>query len=401
MKNHTKRLLIIDNRAEYFISHRTAWAEAARRGGFEVHVSTLTEGDESAIREAGFKYHPISQRGRSTNPLKEIGLIFRLYRLLRTIQPDIAHFITLRAVLYGSGAARLAGVPAVLNSITGLGFLFIEDSIKVRALRWGIMQAMKFSLGHPNQITAFQNPDDAEAFVANGAVSKQQTKVIPGSGVDPSKFSYLEGSKPESSDDKIVMFPARLLWHKGVQEFVNAAANLKKKGVEARFVLVGDVDPENPASVSKDHIDTWASGGPVEWWGYQDDMGSTLQRAHVVVLPSYREGLPKVLIEAASCGRPIVAADVPGCRDVVEQGVNGYLAPPRDSMALAHHIETLLQNDVLRDKMGKKGRERVEQIFATRHIVDATVGLYNRLTERDNERYRVDEDALLETTGMS
>ncbi|MCS4198125.1 glycosyltransferase family 4 protein [Salinibacter ruber] len=377
-----ERILIVEGHPKYFVSHRLPWARAAREAGYEIHVTALKTGDGDLVREEGFRYHDLAEQDRGKNPGAELRFLYRLYRLLRALQPDLAHFITLRSVLYGALPVRLAGVPAVLNSVTGLGFLFAENTWTVQALRWGIMQFLRFAFRHPNQITTFQNPDDAEVFVSRGVVPEEQTAVTPGSGVDPERFGYADEMALENGQAPIVMLPTRLLWHKGVEVFVDAARHLKNDGVDARFAMVGGTDPENPGAVPEKQIEAWADNGPVEWWGRQapSEMPSVLQQAHVVCLPShYREGVPKVLIEAASCGQPIVTTDVPGCREIVNHEETGFLVNPKDAEGLAHRIRELLGNPDLRREMGRNGRSRVENNFTAAQVAETIVECYDRL----------------------
>ncbi len=377
-----KRVLVVEGHPKYFVSHRLPWARAASEAGYEVHVTALKTGDGDLVRAEGFQYHDLAEQDRGKNPGAEFRFLYRLYRLLRALQPDLVHFITLRSVLYGALPVRLVGVPAVLNSVTGLGFLFSENTWSVQVLRWGIMQFLRFALRHPNQITTFQNPDDAEIFVSRGVVPEEQTAVTPGSGVDPSRFGYVGETAIENGQVPIVMLPTRLLWHKGVEVFVDAARHLKDTGIDARFTMVGDTDPENPGAVSKAQIETWTADGPVEWWGRQapSEMPSVLQQAHIVCLPShYREGVPKVLIEAASCGRPIVTTDVPGCREIVNHDETGYLVAPKDVKGLARRIRELLDDPDLRREMGRNGRLRVENNFTAAQVANTIVECYDRL----------------------
>jgi glycosyltransferase involved in cell wall biosynthesis len=388
VKPTSKRALIVDGHAKKsFRSHRLPWAQKARDEGYEVHVTALKTGGENLVRQAGFPFHKIAGRNRGQNPLTELGLFVRLGHLLRRLDPDIAHFITLRSVLYGSTAARLVGVPAVLNSITGLGYLFTDDSWRTRCLRWGVLQGLRFALGHPNQRTTFHNPQNADLVISRGLVPERETVVTSGSGVDPEQFSFVNGTAVAEATP-LVMLATRLLWHKGVGEFVEAAQHLQQNGTDARFVVVGESDPENPASVPESTLRAWHDDGVVEWWGYQDPdtMHEVLQQAHVVCLPSYyREGVPKVLIEAASTGRPIVTTDMPGCREIVTDGENGFLVPPKETEALADHLHTLLQDPELRREMGRNGRRRVEAQFTADRVATTIIEAYDQLCRRNGE----------------
>ncbi|MEF8866119.1 MAG: glycosyltransferase family 4 protein, partial [Salinibacter sp.] len=305
----------------------------------------------------------------------------RLCRLLRRLDPDIAHFITLRAVLYGSIAARLLGIPAVVNSITGLGHLFTDDGWSTRTLRWGVLHGLRGALGHPNQRTTFHNPNNAALFVDRGLVPEDEVIVTPGSGVDPEQFSYADEASV-GDDGPLVMLATRLIWPKGIEGFVEAARHFQNNGTSAQFALVGDTDPENPASVAEEQVQAWSEAGLIDWWGYRPpaEMPRVLRQAHVVCLPSYyREGVPKVLIEAASTGRPIVTTDVPGCREIVDDGENGFLVPPQDPSALVDRLHTLLHAPLLRQKMGRKGRRRVEDTFTADRVATMIVNAYDDL----------------------
>lgn len=377
-----KRILVVEGHPKYFVSHRLPWAQAAREAGYEIHVTALKTGDGDLVREEGFRYHELAEQDRGKNPATELRFLYRLYHLLCALEPDLVHFITLRAVLYGALPVRLARVPAVLNSVTGLGFLFSEDTGSVRALRWGIMRFLTYALRPSNQITTFQNPDDAEIFVSRGVVPKERTAVTPGSGVDPDRFEYADGTAVENGQVPIVMLPTRLLWHKGVGVFVDAARRLRENGADAQFALVGDTDPENPGAVPRAQIEAWDDEGPIEWWGRQppSEMPSVLGQAHVVCLPShYREGVPKVLIEAASCGRPIVTTDVPGCREIVNHEDTGFLVPPEDAEELARRIRQLLDDPDLRREMSQNGRSRVEENFTAQQVAGTIVECYDQL----------------------
>jgi len=224
MKAISGRVLVVEENPKYFVSHRLPWICAAREAGCEIHVTALKAGDEDLVRKKGLKYHGIAERNRGNSLATELRLLFLFYRLLRELEPDLVHFITLRSILYGFGPARLAGVPAVLNSVTGLGFLFAEETWSTRLLRWGVTKALRLAVTHPNQITSFQNPDDTAEFIERGIVSESETVVTPGSGVDPERFPYVNGTSPDT-ENPIVMLPTRLLWHKGVVVRSRSAAS--------------------------------------------------------------------------------------------------------------------------------------------------------------------------------
>ena len=377
----SRTVLIVEGHPTYFCSHRLPWARRAAAEGYDVHVTALKTGGEDGVREEGFPFHPIADGARGQNPLSELGLIVRLGRLLRRLNPDLAHFITLRAVLYGALPARLVGVPAVLNSVTGLGVLFARDGATTRALRWGVVQALRVALAHPNQRATFQNPDDAALFTSRGLVRDDAALVTAGSGVDPERFACAP-EPPVRDKGPVVMLPTRLLWPKGLGVFANAARRLRARDTRARFVIVGGTDPENPASAPKTTLRAWHRAGLVEWWGPQQpkDMPDVLRQAHVVCLPShYREGVPRVLLEAAATGRPVVTTDVPGCREIVHHGENGFLVPPKAPGVLADRIGQLLADRALRREMGTNGRARVVENFTAAQVAARITQAYGRL----------------------
>jgi glycosyltransferase involved in cell wall biosynthesis len=275
-------------------------------------------------------------------------------------------------VLYGGLVARFARVPAVVHAITGLGYVFLIDGTAARIQRAIVKSFYAFALGHRNAHAIFQNPDDLKLFLDSALVDRSITSMIKGCGVDMAAFA--PGGEPEGPP--VVMFPARILGDKGVHEFVAAARLLKQKGAAARFVLVGRTDADNPTDVGETGIKAWTDEGAVEWWGFAHDMAATLAKAHIVCMPSYREGLPRVLIEAAACGLPIVTANVPGCREIVRDGDNGFLVRPRDGPATAEAIAKLLDDAALRQRMGGRGRAIAVAEFSVEDFVSMSLAAY-------------------------
>lgn len=369
------RLLFTVNQAAFFLSDRLAIARAAAQAGFDVHVATPAEPEAEAIRAEGFAFHPVPISRRGVNPWQEARTLWSLVRLYRALRPHIVHLVTIKPVIYGGLAARLSGVPAVESAVTGLGYVFIEPGPRGAALRWLARTAYRLALGHPNGRAIFQNPDDRAEFLARGLVAERATVLIKGACVDGRIFT----PRPEAAGAPLVVLPARMLWDKGVGEFVEAARSLRAAGVEARFALVGDTDPGNPAAIPRPRLTAWRDEGVVEWWGHRTDMPSVLAEAHVVCLPSYREGLPKSLIEAAACARPIVATDVPGCREAARPGVNALLVPARDPRALAEAIRRLVADPALRRELGARGRALAEAEFSLERVLGDTLALHDEL----------------------
>jgi glycosyltransferase involved in cell wall biosynthesis len=370
-----KKVLFLSNDCGYFISHRLPVAIACREAGYEVHVAGPLSASIDQITAHGFSYHEIEMCGRISNLFKELATLAAIIKLYRSVRPDLVHLVAIKSVLFGSIAAHFAKVPALVNAVTGLGFLFISESFKVKILRFLVMRGFRFGFRHANCRILFQNRDDSDLFVNSNVAYPDKITIIRGSGVDVNQFFPREGDE----GTPVVVLPTRMLWDKGVAEFVEAARILKTEGVQARFVLVGDTYEANPATISKSKLAGWDSSGVVEWWGQRNDMHEVFRQAHIVCLPSYREGLPKVLIEAAACGRPIVTTDVPGCREVVIDGKNGYLVPVKNSGALAAKLKILINNPVLRKQMGIKGREFAIKEFAIDKIVCETLNCYKEL----------------------
>lgn len=356
----------------FFLSHRLVLAQAARDAGARVTVLAADTGRGQQILDEGFSFVPVPFTRRGRNPLREPLMSVRLGRLYRHLRPDIIHHVTIKPVLYGSLAARtICRRAGVVNAVSGLGFAFSVQE-RARTLRALVTWLYRIALRHPNSRTIFQNPADRALFVDSGLVPAEGAVLIPGSGVDCARFT--DSSLP--SGTPVVMLASRMLWDKGVREFVAAAREVKQRRPDVRFVLVGGLDPGNPTAVGASQLDTWTTEGVVEWWGHRDDMERVLPQATVIALPSYREGLPKVLLEAAACGRPLIATDVPGCRDVVRDEENGLLVPPRDSHALAAAVETLLADPVRMRRFGEVNRSRALADFGLPMVVDATMGVY-------------------------
>lgn len=370
------KLLFLVTEDWYFCSHRLPLARAAKAAGYDVVVATRVHRHGAAIVAEGFKLIPIGLRRKSSNPLRELFAIAEIAAIYRRERPAIVHHVALKPVLYGSIAALMAHVPRVVNALAGMGFIFASETFKARLLRPLAVRAFRRLLSAGNSLLILQNPDDRQMLLDGGMIGQERTRLIRGSGVDLGSFM----PTPEPGGTPVVMLPSRMLRDKGVMEFVAAARLLRERGVAARFILVGDSDSENSASIPDAQLEAWHAGGVIEWWGRCEDMPEVFAHAHIVCLPSYREGLPKVLLEAAACGRALVATDVPGCREIVIDGDNGLLVPPRDVEALAAAIGRLLDAPELRAKMGKRGRELVETDFSVDKVVRQTLAVYRELS---------------------
>jgi len=374
-------LLFVVNIPEFFLSHRLPLAIGARNAGFTVHIATGPGSACQEITKLGFEHHllPISRSGR--NLMVELRSLWSLYWLMRKIRPDLVHLVTIKPVLYGGLMVRLTGVPAMVAAISGLGTLFIDRGQTRSWMRCGVEWLYRLALRHPNAKVIFQNPNDRSALIDLGAVCKERTGLIRGSGVSLAACPM----RPEPEGVLVVTFAARLLKDKGVREFVEAARVLKKRGVVAKFWLAGSPDLGNLTSVTEKELSDWSKDGFIEVLGYRTDIPNIFAKSNIVVLPSYREGLPKVLIEAAACGRAVVTTDVPGCRDAIEPEETGLLVPVRDALALADAIQSLIEDPSRRKQMGASGRVLAEREFAIEKVVDAHLAIYHELTNGINQ----------------
>jgi glycosyltransferase involved in cell wall biosynthesis len=367
------KILLFANSDWYLYNFRLALAAALRARGDEVVLVSPGGPYVERLQELGFRWIDFPLQRRGLNPFTEGWTLVRLLRLFHSEKPDLIHQFTVKCVLYGSLVCHLLGIHPVVNSVTGLGYVFTEGHGARSSLRSLIK--ILYQLIFHNTWVIFQNPADQAFFLENRLVEQTRVVLIQGSGVDTIKFS----PQPEPAGLPLLVLPARLLWDKGVGEFVQAACLLKAEGLSARFALVGDADPDNPAGVSAAQLKLWEKSGMVEWWGWRDDMVEVYSQAHIVCLPSYREGMSKTLIEAAACGRPIIACDVPGCREVVQTGISGLLVPPRDAPALAEAMRRLIQNPEERRSMGTMGRMIAENTFTKELVISQTLAFYDRI----------------------
>jgi glycosyltransferase involved in cell wall biosynthesis len=376
-------LLFVVNEAYFFVSHRLPIALEAQRQGYDVHIAAPGDNvwapEDYSVTELeaqGLTFHeiPISRRG--THPLQELRTFFAIRGLYRRLRPDIVHHLTIKPNLYGGIAARLAGVPGVVYAITGLGQMFVASHGPLRLLRPLVLLVMRLAFGHGNARVIVQNTSDRAVLLDNRVAEMDRTVLIQGSGVDLDLFKPV----PEPLGEPVIILPSRLIWEKGIQEFVDAARQLKGQGVAARFALVGNTHASNPRAVPEETLRGWAEEGVVEWWGRREDMPRVMAACHIVCQPSkYGEGVPKVLLEAAAAGRAVVATDTPGCREVIDDGVEGLLVPAGDSAALAAALRRLIEGPDLRDAMAAAGRSRAIRDLGVDQVVARTVAIYETL----------------------
>jgi glycosyltransferase involved in cell wall biosynthesis len=369
MESRRMKLLYLLADDAFFWSHRLSMARAARAEGYAIHVAAPENGYRRRIEAEGFRFWPVRLR-KSLNPVTGLLGWLDVLRVYRTVQPDLVHHVSMRPILWGGAASRLARVPAAVNLITGLGYVFISGP---RWLRWVVEKGYRFSLSSPGATSVFQNPDDQRLFLDRRMAMPERCLLIPGDGVDMEVFA----PRPEPAGQPAILLASRMLWDKGVGELVAAARTLRRRGVPHRIVLAGVPDRGNPAAVPEAVLRGWQEEGIVEWPGHVADIPAALGACAIACLPSYREGVPRALLEAASCARPIVATDVPGCRDIVQHGVNGLLVPPRQAELLADALEALLRDPARRRAMGEAGRRIVAARFSDQIVNRATLDLYS------------------------
>lgn len=372
------KVLLFANTEWYLYNFRLPLARALRAAGADVVLISPFGPYGVRLQAEGFRWIALPMERRSLNPVREFLFLLHLARLYRFEKPDVVHHFTIKCVIYGSLAARLTGIHRRVNAVAGMGYVFISDEIRARLLRPFVRVLMKLALRGNQSRLVLQNADDLAMIERAGLVGAVQTVLIPGSGVNTDRFQPGEGVATERPVFR-VFFAARLLWDKGIQELVGAVRQLKAEGMSIECLLAGAPDPGNPAAVPEDTVQSWRAEGLVTVLGHIDDMVEWLHQVDVAVMPSYREGMPKSLVEAASCGLPIITTDAPGCRQIVEHGINGLLVPCKDAGALADAIRVLYGDADKRIAMGKAGRAKVLAEFSEDIILSRTLDVYREL----------------------
>ncbi len=366
-----KKILFIVNVDWFFVSHRLPIALEAIKQGYEVHIACGITDKRTLLESHGIIIHPLALSRSGVGLLNEFKTLKQLFIVIKTIRPDITHCVTIKPVLYGNIMARILRVPIRVSSISGLGYVFIASGIKAKLFRVFISTLYKLALNGAKTVI-FQNSADRDVLKQLGAVKPNQEVFIRGSGVNLDLYPVI----PEPKGKTVAMLVARLLIDKGVNEFAAAAKVLKQNNKDIRMVLVGDIDLANPKSITSAQLNDWVDQNIVEHWGYSNDVAETMAKANMIILPSYREGLPKSLIEAAACGRAVITTDVPGCRDAIEVNKTGLLVPVKSVEPLVDAILKLASDDELRGKLAFQSRETAEQAFDINDVIKKHLEIY-------------------------
>ncbi|WP_435168060.1 glycosyltransferase family 4 protein [Candidatus Pelagibacter bacterium nBUS_28] len=365
------------NYLSFFLSHRLSIAEASLAQGFDVFIGygELRGADPKALEQKGFKVSLIPMQPGGINLFKDLKTLYYIWAYFKSVKPDIVHLVTIKPYLYGGIISRLIGVKGLVSAVSGLGTLFVNKDFKARFLRLLLYPIYKFAFNHFNQKIIVQNEEDLRELLDWGVLKLSKVKLLKGSGVKLGNFKYFN----EAIGITTVCFAARLLRDKGVYEYFSAARILKERGVKAHFLLAGDFDINNPSGLNVDDLNKLKEEGHVEVIGFQKDISELYAKSHIVCLPSYREGFPKSLIEAAAASRAIVTTNVPGCRDVIIPNKTGLLVPVKNSEKLADALQWLIENSKERIIMGKAGRKLAEKEFSIEKIVLNHINIYQKL----------------------
>jgi glycosyltransferase involved in cell wall biosynthesis len=369
-----RRLLYVVNEDWAFLLNRLPMARAAQKAGFDVHVATRVNSGASAIEAEGFMLHPIPLRRGGISPLSAIPAILALRQITSRIKPDIAHHSGLQCCVFGSIAAFGRKSPYV-SALTGMGYVYTSATWRTRLLKAILKWLLPSLLDRPGDVVLVQNPDD-RAALADLGIKQERIVLIPGSGVDTDALQPL----PEPDGPITYGFAGRLLTDKGIRALVAAHDIVRGQGLETNLLIAGNPDPANPASVSLQEVNEWTERAGITWLGHVKDISSLWKRCHFAILPSHREGLPGSLMEAAACGRAMIATDAPGCREIVIDDRTGLLVPIEDPQALAQAIVRLATSRELRARYGQAARELVVIKLSARIIGEQVVRLYNDMT---------------------
>jgi glycosyltransferase involved in cell wall biosynthesis len=368
---------MILNDIAWYWSHRQPLAKAILARGDTLSLATSGASVDSGVRDMGVTGYDLTEHGRGLGFLFHFKILWSIYGVIKKTKPDVIHAITLRHAFYTGIVTRFIGYKSVVFTVAGVGSLFTDQSSKMKVVRTLAIPLLRFAFKGKGRFLIFQNPDDRQLMLDHKVVNEEQTTIIRGSGVDLIEFPFT----PEEQSDEapIVLFSSRLIREKGIDDFIEAAKIIKDKGIKARFQIAGDVYEKNPNSLTREEMKGYHDDGIVEWLGQVSDMPKLFKEISIMALPSYYgEGVPKILLEAAAIGRPIITCDVPGCREAVIHEENGLLVPPKSPQDLAEAIESLLNDVQLRNQYGRAGRAMVEQDFHVDSVVSRTLKVYDQ-----------------------
>ena len=372
------KVILFANTDWYLYNFRLPLAQYLRTQGLDVLFLSPPGEYGLRLREAGFRWQSIPMNRLSINPLRELILLNHIRRVYAHERPKLAHHFTIKSVVYGSLAARLTGTNARVNAVTGLGHVFTNTGVKARLLRPWVRLLLRLALGGTGSRLILQNPDDVHSFKQGRLIQPEFIRLIRGSGVDTERFKPT--ALTDSTRPLTMLLATRLLWEKGVGEYVTAAQQLREAGLSLNCLIAGQPDPGNPASIPVEQLKRWQQQGAVTLLGHVADMASLLKQVDIMVLPTnYGEGVPRSLLEGAACGLPLIATDVPGCREIVQHQHNGLLVPPRNVDALANAMRQLAENVQLRQQMGAASRAIVLEAFDQETVFQQTFAVYQEL----------------------
>ena len=378
-------ITFVVNHVAFFVSHRLPIALETQRRGYIVDLLTGQAGSDSmesgaqhALSSTGVAHRRLTFRSSGINPVIEFWGLLQLVWFLRRRRPDLVHCVSPKGLLYGGLAARLAGVQGVVLAVSGMGYAFTKANRKsvLRSFVGAVYILLaRLAYGHPNKRVIVQNLDDKRAVIDSGLAKSHEVHLIPGSGVNLRIFV----SAVIEEKHQIVLFPARMLVDKGVIEFVEAVRLLKGRIHGWRFILAGAADYQNPSSIPRQQIEDWQADGLVEWLGHVEDMTPLFRLASIVCLPSYREGMPKSLLEAAAAGCAVITTDTTGCREAILPGETGDLVPVQDNKSLAEALLSLINDRQRRERYGYAGRRLAISRFDINAVSNRTLEIYEEL----------------------
>ena len=376
---NSKSIVIIYNATHHVLLFKSELIKSIRENGYRIVVLASVDNYTEKLKEIVDEFHEILLDSSGVNPIKDTYLIFQIYSICKSIKPIVILNFTIKPVIYGTLASRVLGGVPVINTITGLGTAFISSGFANKVAKFLYKFTFKYS-----HLVFFQNPDDQQFFRQLKIITKNNTKLISGSGVDLVKFSPVENKK---RDDIKILFIGRIIADKGIYELIESARIIKKEYSNVTFILMGMLGVKNKTSIKENEVDNWINEGLIEFIPFQDDIRSVLSDSNLVVLPSYREGTPKTLIEAASMAKPLIATDVPGCREVVNHEVNGFLCEVKNPVSLAVAIKRYIElDDSSKIEMGKKSRELAEEKFDIIKVNNCYINEINKIIDKNGKR---------------